>query len=342
MLQEEDQVKLSVIAVGRNESLHIERCLQSLIKGTKRFSDHEILYIDSASSDNTVETAKKFPIKIYQLKPDWPLSASAGRYIGCLHARGDYLFFIDGDTILYHNWLEKGVSYLQENPDVGAVAGSVHEIFENETGQQVGFMKHRYGHQNTPREEKTMGGIALYRRSILNQVGTFNPFLAADEEPELGFRIRRAGYKLIRLPDTMAITYGPERQTFRELFRRYHSKLFAYGTTLRYCQKNGFFKQYLFERLDHLLSYIIAWFIFLIICIVAVRYGFIFYFFLIGFLIGVVIKFLKPSLYRRLLISFVKRSLMLIRTIQSYFAAKPDDPEKYPTDVIYIETETGQ
>lgn len=339
MLQNRDCVRLSIIVIGRNEALHIERCLRSSIKGIQNFPESEIIYVDSASTDNTVEIAKKFPIKIFQLKPDWPLSASAGRYIGTLHAKGDYLFFIDGDTLLFYNWLDKGIQYLQEHQEVGAVAGSVHEIFEDETGRRLGFLRHRYGRQNAPREEKTMGGIALYRKSVLDQVGLFNPFLAVDEEPELGLRIRRAGYKLVRLPEVMAITYGPERETFRELFRRYHTKLFTYGTTLWYCQQDGLFKRYLFERLDHLLTYLLAWFVFLIICIFAIWFKLIYYVLLSGMLTGILIKILKPSLYRRLIISFVKRSLMLIRTVQSYFIAHPYGLDKYPKDAIYVRSE---
>ena len=39
----------------------------------------------------------------------------------------------------------------------------------------------------------------MYRRSVLERVGTFNPSLNADEEPELGFRIRQAGYMILEL-----------------------------------------------------------------------------------------------------------------------------------------------
>src|SRR5205814_10040498 len=42
------------------------------------------------------------------------------------------------------------------------------------------------------------GGAALYRRSVLEHVGTFNPYLFSDEEPELYIRIRHAGYQVLQ------------------------------------------------------------------------------------------------------------------------------------------------
>jgi len=39
----------------------------------------------------------------------------------------------------------------------------------------------------------------MYRRAVLEEVGTFNPYLNSDEEPELGLRIRHAGYRILEL-----------------------------------------------------------------------------------------------------------------------------------------------
>jgi glycosyltransferase involved in cell wall biosynthesis len=325
---------LSVIIIGRNEADHIERCLQSVLKGTQRIPDTEIIYVDSASTDRTLEIVRQYPaVRVLQLREEWPLSASAGRYIGYLHAGGTFLFFIDGDSVLYRRWLSSGIEYLAGHPDTGAVAGSVHEVFETENGRPVRLLRHRYGLQQSPFHVKTMGGIALYRKSVLHRVGPFNPFITADEEPELGLRMRRDGYTLTRLPEIMALTYGPERETFHELFRRYRSGLYSFGIALRYCRQNACALQYIRERLDHLVSYGAVLIVGLLILIVLIFRGWL----LTGVLLLILsltgLRLLRPGIFRRLMISFVKRSLMMIRTLESYFRTDAKPAETYPTEV---------
>jgi len=331
--------KLSVIIIGRNEASHIKRCLLSVLKGIQTVPDTEVIYSDSASTDNTIDIVRQYPVHIYQLKPDWPLSAAAGRYTAYRHASGKYLFFIDGDTLLYRNWLPRGIRFLEEHQEAAVVAGSVHEIFEDEAGKTVGFLKHRYGHLAGPASVKAMGGIALYRKSVLDQVGPFNPFIAADEEPELGIRIRHAGYRLFRLPEPMAITYGLPRQTVGELFRRYQSRLYTFGTTLRYCQKNGYGLQYIRERLGHLVSYVLVMTGFTAVAVFLIRQGWFLYGIGSGCLAVLLLRVTRPSLYRRLWISFIKRTLMTVRTVQTYILTKPEPFIKYPEDALYIAPE---
>ncbi len=337
-----NMIKLTVIIIGRNETAHIERCVRSVLKGVQNVPGAEIFYCDSASTDNTCDIVSRYPeVQIFQLKPDWPLSASAGRYIGYLHASGEFLFFIDGDTVLFHDWLPEGIRFIEQNPDIAAVAGSVHEIFEGPDGHPVGMQLHRYGRLDRVRKEKTMGGIALYRKSVLDSVGPFNPYLSSDEEPELGLRIRHAGYRLMRLPSIMAITYGPPRQSFSELIRRYRSGLYTFGKTLKYCRQSGHALQYIRERLDHLLSYAAAVLAGLAALVfVSVKHWFLQTVILAAAAVFLIAVFRRP-LFERLVISFVKRSMMFIRTVQTYVNTTPKPVSSYPADAIEIRGESA-
>jgi len=327
-------INLSVIIIGRNEVRHIEACLRSVIKGIQTTAGTEIIYVDSASTDDTIQIVRKYSASIYQLKPDWPLSAAAGRYIGYLQSRGDYLFFIDGDTMLVHDWLPKGIRFLQTHPETGGIAGSMHELFEDNNGKPISLQRHRYGRHENPRTEKTLGGIALYRRSVLEQAGPFNPYIAVDEERELGLRIQRAGFNLIRIPDLMAVTTGPSRETLGELRRRYHSRLYTFGTTLRYCQKNGFFWQYMFERLGMINAYIAAMAVVLALSFVSIIHGWFLFLFCAGVIMLAILRVGSPGLFNRICISLIKRTFMTIRTVQSFVQTKPRKITEYPVDVI--------
>lgn len=332
---------VSIVIIGRNEETHIKRCLKSVMAAIRTLKDTEILYVDSASTDGTIKVAKSFPVGIVQLKPDWPLSASAGRYIGYLNTTGQYILFIDGDTLLYKDWLPEGLKLMEAHPEIGGLAGMVHEICEDAKGHPVRLQKNRHENKEDFKSVHNFGGIGLYRRSVLDHVGPFNPYLSVDEERELGMRIRRAGYKLIQILKPMAITYGPERESFKEVWRRFRGKLYTFGTTWRYCQTNGFFKQYATERMGFVIQFILAAIlsIFFLCIIIALNKLMWFILFMFGAIFLLII--MKRGNVKGIAVSLFKRMVMSIKTIQSYFATKVHPFEEYPADVIQIKKGRG-
>ena len=329
---------LSVIIIGKNEASHISRCIRSVLRGTAQFKDCEIIYVDSASSDNTIQIAKKFPIRIIQLRSFWPLSSAAGRYLGYVNTSGKYVFFIDGDTIVYKNWLQEGISFLESNPKIGGVAGTVNEIFLDKNDRRIGMIKNRYNQKENVIAVKVFGGIALYRRAVLEDVHPFNPYVVATPELELSLRIRKGGYRLIRLLTSMAITYGPERETFNEILRRARSNLYSMGSTLRYCQENGLFWNYIRERMGFILYFAFG---------SCLSMGLLLYFLLVWnthlillwmlcmVLFLAFLSFRKRSILK-VIISAFKRTIILFKTIESFVTSKTNKSENYPTDVIII------
>ncbi len=333
---------LSIVIIGRNEETHIQRCLKSVMAASRDLKDVEVLYVDSASTDNTIELAKSFPINIVQLKPDCSLSASAGRYIGYLNTSGEYILFVDGDTILYKDWLPEGLKIMDEQTEIGGLAGMVHEISEDAEGRPVRLIKNRHGNVENFKSVYHFGGIGLYRRNILDQVGPFNPWLSTDEEPELSIRLRKAGYKLIQILKPMAITYNFERQSFWEVWRRFSGKLYTYGKTWKYCQANGHFMQYAKERMGIIIQFVIVATSSLIILLGIILLKKLILFFL--FVIGVFLLFLiwRRGNIKGIAVSFFLRTTMSLRTIQSYLSAKVKKIEDYPVDVIQIKKESGR
>ena len=187
---------ISIVIVTRNEAPCIARCVDSVLEELAGMLA-EILLVDSASTDGTVDIAMRYPVRIIRLSPSRTLSPSAGRYVGTLQSTGKLVFFLDGDMVVIKGWLKAALEMLKE-PDVGAVAGRLYRV---RPGEDPGSSRV----DGLPGGEVTgLGGAGVYRRTVLEECGTFNPFLRGEEERELGYRIGRKGYRILRIDQPMA------------------------------------------------------------------------------------------------------------------------------------------
>lgn len=223
----------SAIVIARNEAARIGRCLASLTRALEGRS-HEILVVDSASTDDTARIVKGLGIRIVRIPGDFPLSPAAGRHVGYLHARGSLLLFMDGDSDLMGDWLDAAEAALAD-PRTAGVAG-FRRLVDSRSVNLLRADQYSDASATTPVASEHLGGPAAYRRDVLLEVGGFNPFLRAYEEAELGGRIRHAGYALLRLPVPMThhyVTGGHE--SHRDLIRRARAGyLLGRGQLLRY------------------------------------------------------------------------------------------------------------
>lgn len=188
---------LSVVIVTYNEADRIRACLESVVDAT-RDRAVEIVLVDGGSTDATVEIASAFPITILQV-PDALRTPGAGRYVGTAATTGEFVLFVDGDMVLERPWLESALETVRR-PGVAAVDGQL-----NEPGE-------------TARTVDAVRGVALYRRSRLEAVGGFDPYLNSLEDIHLGFELRAAGDTLVRLPAVAG--EHPPSETVGEPFRR--------------------------------------------------------------------------------------------------------------------------
>lgn len=215
--------ELSVVLITKNQAWNVARLIESVLQATSSVSSKEIILVDSASTDQTVEIAGRYPVTILRLKTGQRLSPAIGRYVGYQGANGRHVLFLDGDTELIPGWLPRAFHLLSRMPDVGGVTGSVINLPTSATG-----MKHAPDPcpepLSSPREVLWCGygggGAALYRRSALESAGTFNPYLNAEEEPELGLRIRRAGFRLLTLDYPIVRHYNDAPVAFSSVLSR--------------------------------------------------------------------------------------------------------------------------
>jgi glycosyltransferase involved in cell wall biosynthesis len=196
-------VTVSVVIITRNEEETIGSSIQSVINAARYASDflksYEIILVDSNSTDRTVEIASRFPITILQLKERYDKGPSTGRYVGDGYASGRYVFFLDGDIILPESWLLNTVLYMNQNPNVAGVSGPYTLYLEDEFKPTIKSMKAGTNSNVYGLSEKYLCNAVLYRKNVLERVGSFDPWIRGEEERELGFRIRRATFELHEL-----------------------------------------------------------------------------------------------------------------------------------------------
>ena len=92
-----NKVAISVIIPCYNAELYINDCLKSLLDQNFK-KNFEIIVIDDASEDSTIEIIKKFKlskIKLFSLKKN--AGPSAARNLGLKKAKGEYVFYLDVD-----------------------------------------------------------------------------------------------------------------------------------------------------------------------------------------------------------------------------------------------------
>ena len=193
-------VQTSVIVIGRNEGQRLVACLESLC-------GYRAIYVDSASTDGSVELARSLGADVVKLDMSRPFSAARARNEGFLRLREitpgmDYLQFVDGDCVVMAGWVEAAASFLDQNSGHAAVAGRLRERFPDRSV----YNRLCDLEWNTPvGDVSACGGIAMYRVDAFEKAGGFDETVVAGEEPELCLRLRNAGWKIRRLDVEMAL-----------------------------------------------------------------------------------------------------------------------------------------
>ncbi len=199
----QDVIRCGVVVIGKNEGKRLRRCFSSI-----READPEsvIVYVDSASTDNSVSIAQSFNAEIVQLDTSTPITAARARNEGFQKLRKlvsdvQYVQFVDGDCVLEDDWLDHARQFLGEQTDAAIVCGQLRE-FDPESSIYNRLCDIEW---DRPIGETTAcGGIFMIKAEQFEQIGGFDPTIPAGEEPELCQRLRGCGQKIFRLGDQMA------------------------------------------------------------------------------------------------------------------------------------------
>jgi cellulose synthase/poly-beta-1,6-N-acetylglucosamine synthase-like glycosyltransferase len=225
-------MKVSVIVPVYNGEKVITNCLKALLNQNYPKNDYEIIVVDDGSTDNTVTVVKKFKkVKLIQQKHKGPAVA---RNLGVKHAKGSIVLFTDADCVPSKNWIKNMVEPFKDKQVVG-VAGTYRTL--NKESLVARFA----GYEIEERHEKMKNQATIdfigtysagYRKNIFLKFGGFDESfpIASGEDPELSFRLSKAGLKMVFQPKAFVWHKHPDNllKYLRQKFWRGYWRIFLY------------------------------------------------------------------------------------------------------------------
>jgi N-acetylglucosaminyl-diphospho-decaprenol L-rhamnosyltransferase len=222
-------MQLSIILVNYNGFFVISECLNSL-KDILQSFDYEIIIIDNASTDDSIATIKdKFP-SFSLICSQVNLGFGKANNLAAKHSNGEYLLFLNTDTILTENTPQILADYLTQHQDVGAVSPRItfrDGSYQLSCGKLPNLAielldKIRYGldqkwhhifgslynKQHSTVQEKgwLTGACLMMRRDVFEQLGGFDEsFFMYFEDKDICKRVNEAGWKVVYYPHTSLI-----------------------------------------------------------------------------------------------------------------------------------------
>lgn len=225
-------VDISFIIIGRNEGWKLPKCIESVLSTIKYNSliEYEIIYVDSKSTDNSIENVKKYKeIKIFKLTEDF--NAAIARNIGAKESKGKVLFFIDGDMEIDPSFLP--IVYNTENGLINNfVSGNWVNYYYNIDGALIKTDSFKNLKKDTI--EKVTGGLFLIKKNIWEKVKGMNPKFKKSEDIDFGLRLAKKNIYLIRKKEIAAkhhsVEYLDQNRKWKDFFKWHH----LYGKSLLY------------------------------------------------------------------------------------------------------------
>jgi len=223
---------VSIIIKALNEERHIGAAIESALAALREIRG-EVILADSASTDRTIEIARRYPIKIVQMSREQDRSCGAGAQLGFQYSKGRYVWLVDGDMEMKPGFLAAAIQFLEGHPDVAGVGGMLTER-ETSNLEYVKRSAHEYSIRRPGLVTRLDGG-GVYRRAAIQSVGYLTDRnIHGSEELELGARLIARGWKLARLPLADVDHHGHSGSAYAMLWRRLASGVsFAEGEVLR-------------------------------------------------------------------------------------------------------------
>ena len=221
-------MKLSVIIVNYNVKHFLEQCLYSVRRAAEKVQSAEVIVVDNASSDGSVEYIRnRFP-DIRLIASNENLGFARANNLAMRESKGEYVLLLNPDTIVAENTFLHFVDFMDKHPDAGACgAYMLHTdgtfALESRRGLPTPFVAFckmsgltslfpkskifgryymRYLNETKVNPIEIVSGAFMFmRREALDKVGLLDEdFFMYGEDIDLSYRILKGGYRNYFIP----------------------------------------------------------------------------------------------------------------------------------------------
>jgi GT2 family glycosyltransferase len=213
---------VTIIVVTWNSRDVIGRCISSIRESG--YSPLEVILVDNASSDGTVEYVEKNFKEVITIKNTRNAGFSFANNQGIKMSRGEYILFLNPDAALKPDFLDILIKQMDKDLTIGVCGGKIYkdegEKILDSTGISFSFFKigpydRGEGKMDTGQYNSSefVSGItcacALYRRRCLEDVKIGNEYFdetyfAYYEDVDLAWRAREKGWRCLYVPEAIA------------------------------------------------------------------------------------------------------------------------------------------
>ncbi len=197
-----------------NGKEHLLQCLEALSQQT--YKDFATVIVVNGSRDGTVEALSEHP-RLQMIVNRKNVGFAAAVNQGIRTSREDYVAVLNDDAFPETTWLEALVQAIESDVQIGACASLMVFAHQPNRVQSAGIAMDRAAiawdrlrcQPVTDAQEAcevfgASAGAALYRRSMLEQIGLFDErFFAYLEDVDLAWRAQSAGWRCQYVPDAL-------------------------------------------------------------------------------------------------------------------------------------------
>ncbi len=230
-------MQLSIIIVNYNVKYFLEQCLQSVLLATKNCTA-EIFVVDNNSTDGSKQFLEPLFKEVHFIWLPKNMGFAKANNIALAKTSGDYILFLNPDTIVAEDSFEKTIAFLQNNTAIGALGvkmidGSGQFLKESKRAfpspsislfKILGlatlfptsklFAKYHLGNLSANENNEVdvlAGAFMLIPKKVLEVVGSFDEaFFMYGEDVDLSYRIQKAGYKNYYFAETTILHFKGE------------------------------------------------------------------------------------------------------------------------------------
>lgn len=205
--------KVSIIIVNWNGLQHLPACLSSVT--SQSYPYYEVIMVDNGSTDGSVEYVERAFPQVRVIRHRENLGFAAGNNAAIRATAGEYVATLNNDAQADPHWLAELVSAVEGRPEVGMAASRMllaawPEIIDS-AGIAVDWAgvawNRRHGEQGDEAAIAPLdvfgpcAGAALYRRAMLEDVGSFDEdYFAYYEDVDLAWRAQLRSWRCLYVP----------------------------------------------------------------------------------------------------------------------------------------------